>query len=215
MNLTLFRYQAGGEIRANLIGPRGDVVMVYDSINNLASFTISVTGMTGPVRSARLHGPAFDAATGDLLAGFCVSANCSLANGTPQTFTNVSIPNFANLVGRGLLYINLITDEHTAGEIRGQIMSSVSITGFQATARPRSNLAPSFQSASALLFLNASSPTTITVPMSFGQTGTKCNLELLCDSFSRNWDIFLPSSSKQQCTSSQLQNVAQHQFYFV
>ena len=143
--------------------------MAYDSINNLANFTVSVTGMTGPVKSARLHGPAFNGATGDLLASFCDSTSCNLANGIPQTFTQVSIPNFANLVGRGLLYINLVTDEHAAGEIRGQIMSSVPITGFQATARPRSNLAPSFQSASALLFPNASLPTTITVPISFGQ----------------------------------------------
>jgi hypothetical protein len=177
MNLILFRYQDGGEIRADLIVPRGDVVMAYDSINNLASFTISVTGMTGPVKSARLHGPAFNGATGDLLAGFCDSTNCSLANGTPQTFANVSIPDFANLVGRGLLYVNLITDVHTGGEIRGQIMSSVAMTGFQGTYAfmprndfvPRSNPAFSFQSASALLFPNASLPTTITVPISFGQ----------------------------------------------
>ena len=87
MNLTLFRYEAGGEIRADLIVPRGDVDMAYDSINNLANFTVSVTGMTGPVKSARLHGPAFNGATGDLLASFCDSTSCNLANGIPQTFT--------------------------------------------------------------------------------------------------------------------------------
>jgi hypothetical protein len=127
-----------GELRANLVFPRGTATISYDTLAQpvrstfpapigpqlavSASIQVSVTGLTGTVAQAHLHGPAFFGQNADIFAPLCGPCNSLSAPGVfSQTFTNVSIP--LALLEMGTAYINLHTAANPGGEARGQLMT--------------------------------------------------------------------------------------------
>ena len=118
-----------GELRANLFMPSGTATITYDTANQIgqlqtvaANISVSLSGLTGPILQAHVHGPAFFGSNGGVLSALCnAETPCSaLASGVfSQTFANVLIP--TALWEAGSAYINLHTAANPSGEARGQL----------------------------------------------------------------------------------------------
>jgi hypothetical protein len=131
-----------GEVRADLVIPRGTATVTYTRTatpapQTLGLFprisvvpavvTISVMGISGNVQAIHLHGPAgFGQPTG-VLVGICLSeASCSLgvlANTRTFQITNWPI----NVAAIGNTYFNVHTVKNPAGEVRGQVVRQIGL----------------------------------------------------------------------------------------
>jgi hypothetical protein len=134
-----------------------------------ATITIdSLSGMTGTVTAAHVHGPAFNGVNAPPIVTLCgpPSSNSCSSGSPPFVFPNVNVP--LELLGQGSLYLNLHTLANPGGEIRGQLAVTVPISPLQAT-DGLVQQAPDFQSANAILFPNATMQTSFSVPLSVGQ----------------------------------------------
>jgi CHRD domain len=103
----------------------GTLKGLYDTTTKKLSWTITYSGLTGPVIRADFHGPAGAGEYGSIKVG--VDAPNGKANQSP-------IEGSANLTERtekpldeallsGNFYVNLHTTAHPNGEIRGQILT--------------------------------------------------------------------------------------------
>jgi hypothetical protein len=92
---------------------------VYDTKTKKLSWTISYSGLTGPVTRADFHGPASAGAYGSIKVS--VIANHSPIEGS-ASLTEPSEKPLDELLLSGNFYINLHTVAHPNGEIRGQIL---------------------------------------------------------------------------------------------
>jgi hypothetical protein len=133
-----------GELRANLVFPRGTATITYDpaaqpvlsnfvapigqQLSVSASIQVSLTGLNGgDVLQAHLHGPSFFGSNGPVFATLCNPCPTK-PQSLPfiQTFTNVTIPN--TLLESASAYINLHTSANLAGEARGQLAKVINPT---------------------------------------------------------------------------------------
>ena len=127
-----------GELRANLVMPNGTATITYDTavapmLSTFSTFgpqpsvsaniSITVTGLTGSVTAAHLHGPAFFGSNGGVLVLLCSPCTSVLPSGFTQTFSNISIP--TALLSSTSVYINLHTAANPNGEARGQLATVV------------------------------------------------------------------------------------------
>jgi hypothetical protein len=125
--------------------PNGTATIVYDrsavpttvmfdapvgpQLSLLANISIAVTGVTGNILAAHLHGPAFYGSKGSPFFTLCDQKNpCNAAvssgfgqlfSAFGQTFANVPIP--VVLLTTHAAYINLHTAANQDGEARGQL----------------------------------------------------------------------------------------------
>ena len=88
-----------------------------------ANISITVTGLTGSVTAAHLHGPAFFGSNGGVLVLLCSPCTSVPPSGFAQTFSNISIP--TALLSSTSVYINLHTAANPNGEARGQLATVV------------------------------------------------------------------------------------------
>ena len=88
-----------------------------------ANISITVTGLTGSVTAAHLHGPAFFGSNGGILVSLCSPCTLAGSSGYSQAFSNVSIP--TALLSNVASYINLHTAANPNGEARGQLATVV------------------------------------------------------------------------------------------
>ena len=127
--------------------PNGTATIVYDrslppstvvfdapvgpQLSLSANISIAVTGVTGNILAAHLHGPAFFGSNGPPFFTLCGSKSpCSAAvsSAFSQTFANVPIP--VVLLTTHSAYINLHTAANPNGEARGQLSVIVPPTAF-------------------------------------------------------------------------------------
>ncbi len=123
--------------------PRGSATITYDTavvpvlstfaapigsqLSVTANIEVTLTGLTGSVLQAHLHGPAFFGANGDVFVTLCNPCSALGALGVfTQTFTNVTIPNV--LLEDASAYINLHTAANLGGEARGQLARVINPT---------------------------------------------------------------------------------------
>ncbi len=167
-----------GEIRANLNVPRGTATLTYNpsaaanlQFNPLvlsaalASISVTVSGLTGPILQAHIHGPSDSGSNSGVLVTLCNPCTLSNDNST-QTFANIQVP--LQLLDQRLLYINLHTDSNPGGELRGQIVTVVRIPSFE-TSSIVGSPTPNFQNATDILSPNTNLPISFSVPLSVGQ----------------------------------------------
>ncbi|HEX7980532.1 MAG TPA: CHRD domain-containing protein [Gemmatimonadaceae bacterium] len=89
------------------------------------TFTITFTGMTGPLTGAHIHGPAGVGANANIIVPFSV-AGAGTSGTLTGTFSSTNTATISNdsldvLMRTGNAYVNLHTAANPGGEIRGQL----------------------------------------------------------------------------------------------
>ena len=93
----------------------GTADFTFDTASKKLEWTVSYTGLTGPVTAGHIHGPAAAGANAGVEVPF--QAGPSPMKGS-ATLTDAQA---ADLLG-GKTYVNLHTADNKGGELRGQIM---------------------------------------------------------------------------------------------
>jgi hypothetical protein len=111
------------EVPAKAVPGTGNATVV--KTGTTYTFTITYSGMTGPLTAGHIHGPAAPGANATFIVPFNTTG--AGASGTlTGTFTgtntvSISPDSLDKLMSSGNAYVNLHTAANTAGEIRGQL----------------------------------------------------------------------------------------------
>ena len=103
------------EVPANTTAGGGDVTAKVDTTTGVLTYTVTYSGLTGPVAMAHFHGPA--AAGANAPPVVVVKTLASPITGT-ATLTPAQLADLA----AGKWYFNIHTAAHMSGEIRGQLV---------------------------------------------------------------------------------------------
>ena len=106
---------ATSEVPPNDSKAKGQGEFTYDTTSKKLDYTVTYSGLTGPATAGHIHGPAPAGANAGVAVPF-PSAGSSPIKGS-ATLTDAQA---ADLMA-GRMYVNLHTDAHKGGEIRGQI----------------------------------------------------------------------------------------------
>jgi hypothetical protein len=102
------------EVPPNTSPATGQASLDYDSVTKKLTWNVTYTGLTGPATAGHIHGPAAAGANAGVVVPFA-SATSPISGSA--TLTDAQATEL--LAGR--MYINIHTDAHKGGEIRGQI----------------------------------------------------------------------------------------------
>ena len=98
----------------------GSASMTYDDVTSDFSWNISWSGLSGPVTVAHFHGAALPNANAGVQVNFA-----AISGSTSPSIGNTTITALqATDLLAGLWYINIHTQVHPGGEIRGQVRRS-------------------------------------------------------------------------------------------
>ncbi len=106
---------ASQEVPANSSAGTGKIETKLDKTTRMLSWTITYSGLTGPVTAGHFHGPAAAGANAGVVVPFTGSMASPITGSKELTEAQI-----ADLV-TGKWYANLHTAAHPGGEIRGQI----------------------------------------------------------------------------------------------
>lgn len=112
-----------GETPAKAVPGTGNAMIVKNG--STYTYTITFTGLTGPLTLAHIHGPAAAGTNANVLVPFDATGQGTSGTLT-GTFTgtnnvDVSTDSLDKLMTSGNAYVNLHTAANPAGEIRGQL----------------------------------------------------------------------------------------------
>jgi len=97
----------------------GTANLTYDPASRVVTWDISYSGLSSPVTMAHFHGPAKQGENGPVVIWLTVQ-------GTPPTNpikgSATLTPEQAQQFSAGEWYVNVHTESHPAGEIRGQVI---------------------------------------------------------------------------------------------
>ncbi|MBC7377414.1 MAG: CHRD domain-containing protein [Burkholderiaceae bacterium] len=110
------KLSAANEVPANASPGTGMASASFDKQTNMLSWTVTYSGLTGPVRAGHFHGPAAAGANAGVVQGFSGSMDSPIKGSATLTPAQV-----ADLMA-GKWYVNLHTAANPGGEIRGQVM---------------------------------------------------------------------------------------------
>jgi hypothetical protein len=102
------------EVPANDSAAKGTADLDYDTATKILKWTISYSGLKAPATMGHIHGPAAAGANAGVAVPF---ANPASPITGQATLTDAQ----ADALMNGMLYVNIHTSAHPAGEIRGQI----------------------------------------------------------------------------------------------
>jgi hypothetical protein len=97
----------------------GTAELTYDPATRALTWTLSYSGLSGPATMAHLHGPAAAGKNGPPVIWLSPKGSPVLA---PVKGEATLTPEQAQQFSAGEWYINVHTQDHQAGEIRGQVM---------------------------------------------------------------------------------------------
>ena len=108
---------AGSEVPPNTSAGQGTLEASFNKETNVLSYTLTYSGMSGPVKAGHFHGPA--------AAGSNAGVALPLVDGmdSPIKGTALLTPTQSSDLLAGKWYVNLHTAAHAGGEIRGQVMA--------------------------------------------------------------------------------------------
>jgi hypothetical protein len=117
------------EVPANASGASGTITGTYDRATRILNYTVSWTGLTGPVAAMHIHGIAEKGVNAGILQNIITSSNGIT---TPGSRFGTAASFSASLFIDGLVfkedlllddkyYINIHTATYPGGEIRGQL----------------------------------------------------------------------------------------------
>lgn len=107
--------RGANEVPPVATGGTGTANATYDRQSNILRWTVTYSGLTGPVTSAHFHGPAQPGANG----GIAVPLVGSLVSPVTGAATLNAVQAADLMAGRW--YVNLHTAAYPGGEIRGQV----------------------------------------------------------------------------------------------
>jgi len=102
------------EVPANASAGSGTLEATLDKQTNLLSWTVSYSGLSGPVKAGHFHGPAMAGQNAGVALGFSGSMDSPIKGSATLTAAQL-----ADLMA-GKWYVNLHTAANPGGEIRGQ-----------------------------------------------------------------------------------------------
>jgi hypothetical protein len=97
----------------------GTVDITYDPSTRVVTWTITSDGLSGPVTMAHIHGPAAEGKNGPVVIWLSKQGTSAAS---PISGQATLTPEQAQQFAAGEWYINVHTQAHPAGEIRGQLM---------------------------------------------------------------------------------------------
>jgi hypothetical protein len=98
---------------------KGTANLTYDPATRVVNWSISYSGLSGPVTMAHFHGPAEAGKNGGVQVWL---SNKGSPADSPIKGMATLTPEQATQFTAGEWYINLHTQAHPGGEIRGQVM---------------------------------------------------------------------------------------------
>jgi CHRD domain-containing protein len=90
------------------------------------TYSVLVSGLTGPATAAHIHGPADEGNAADVIVPLAITSSAQSGTVVSGSFTatanaNVTMDSLLVLMRNGFAYVNVHTAAHPDGEIRGQI----------------------------------------------------------------------------------------------
>ena len=98
----------------------GSADITYDPATRVVTWTITYSGLPGPATMAHFHGPAASGKNGPVVIWLTKQGSPAES---PITGQVTLTPEQAQQFSAGEYYINVHTQSHPGGEIRGQVMS--------------------------------------------------------------------------------------------
>ena len=117
-NKVAFRgtLNAGEEVPRGTSTGTGTLRATFDTKTNVLSWTVTYSGLTGPVVAAHFHGPALLGQNAGVALGFTGSLESPIKGSA--TLTPAQAADFMS----GKWYVNLHTAAHKGGEVRAQAL---------------------------------------------------------------------------------------------
>ena len=106
---------AAKEVPTNASTGTGTVQANFDKQTSTLNWTVTYSGLTGPVKAAHFHGPAMAGVNAGVALGMSGSLESPMKGSAVLTATQASD------VLAGKWYVNLHTAANGGGEIRGQV----------------------------------------------------------------------------------------------
>jgi len=112
------KLSGANEVPANTSMGSGALEATLDKQTNLLSWTLTYSGLTGPVKAGHFHGPAAAGANAGVALGFTGNLESPIKGSATLTATQLDD------LKAGKWYVNLHTAANPGGEVRGQVMSA-------------------------------------------------------------------------------------------
>ena len=112
------KLSGSNEVPANASSGSGELDASLDKKTSVLTWTLTYSGLTGPVKAGHFHGPALAGANAGVALGFTGSVENPIKGSATLTDAQV-----ADLMA-GKWYVNLHTPANPGGEVRGQVMPS-------------------------------------------------------------------------------------------
>lgn len=109
------RLSGAEEVPANNSAGRGMAEMALNRQTNLLTWTVTYSGLTGPVTAAHFHGPAMAGQNAVVVVPLSGSLASPISGSATLTAAQVAE------LSAGKWYLNLHTAAHPGGELRGQV----------------------------------------------------------------------------------------------
>ena len=98
----------------------GSAALTYDAATRALIWKVTFSGLSSPATMAHFHGPAAVGKNAGVKLGISQKGACEVAS--PISGEATLSPEDAKLLEAGEMYINVHSKNHSAGEIRGQVM---------------------------------------------------------------------------------------------
>lgn len=109
------RLSGASEVPPVTTGGQGTATVKLNTTTRQLNWTVSYSGLSGPVKAAHIHGPAPAGKNAPVMLPFTGNLQSPIKGSATLSATQMSA-----LEG-GKTYVNIHTAQHPAGEIRGQL----------------------------------------------------------------------------------------------
>jgi len=116
--------KGSNQVPPNQTTGTGTVIMTYDSATQTLTWKGNVSGLTGPITGAHIHGPAEAGKNARGLVWLAENDTKAFPFTSPFEGSATLSDEQAKYLLEGMTYINIHTAAHPSGELRGQLVKS-------------------------------------------------------------------------------------------